>query len=119
MKRLIIIASLFVLFILGGVCGFALAVRIVKDSFNEQHWVHERAKEERKRLALTPEQVTQAQPAYDELQKALGRVHEDTVTAITSAAAKQGQALAALLTPEQRTKFEALTEERRKRFEKR
>jgi Spy/CpxP family protein refolding chaperone len=118
MKRLTIIASLFALFVFGGICGFAVAVRIVKNTLNEQHWVHERAKEESKRLKLTPDQITKAQPSYDELQKALAKAREDTVIAITSAAMKQGRDLAALLTPEQLEAFKTLSEERRQRFEK-
>lgn len=118
MKRLTIIASLLALFIFGGVCGFAVAVRIVKNTLNEQHWVHERAKEESKRLKLTPDQIAKAQPSYDELQKALAKAREDTVTAITTAAMKQGSALAELLTPVQLEEYKTLNEERRKRFEK-
>lgn len=118
MKRLTIIASLLALFLSGGVCGFAVAVRIVKNTLNEQHWVQERAKEERKRLKLTPDQIAKAQPSYDELQKALAKAREDTVIAITTAAMKQGRGLAELLTPTQLEEFKTLNEERRKRFEK-
>jgi hypothetical protein len=115
MKRHIIIASLFGLFIFGGVCGFALAVKIVKNTLNEQHWVSGRRKEEAKRLKLTAEQMAKAQPSYDALQQSLGKVKDDTIAGITAATAKQAAELAALLTPEQLQEFKKLSDERARR----
>lgn len=118
MRRLIVIACLLGLFVLGGVCGFALAVKLVKNSLNEQHWVMERRKEETKRLKLTPQQLTQAQPSYDALQQALGKVKETAIADITRAAMQQGTELAELLTPEQLREFKKLNDERGRRNDK-
>lgn len=118
MRRLIIIASLFALFVFGGVCGFALAMKVVKNTLNEQRWVSDRRKEEVKRLKLTPEQMAKAQPSYDVLQQSLSKVKDDTIAGITVAAAKQAAELAALLTPEQLLEFKKLSEERARRNDK-
>ena len=117
MRRLTILASLIALFFLGGVCGFALAVRAVKNTLNESYWVGERMKEESKRLKLTPEQRAKAQPSYDALQQDLGNIKTQTMESIVAATLKQSVALAALLTPAQADEFKKLNEERRVRLE--
>ena len=117
-RKLIIIGSLITLFLFGGVCGFAVAVSIVKKTLSEEHFVQHRMAEERQRLQLTPEQITQAQPGYDQLKQELTQVKSDTVIAITAAAIKQATELATILTPAQREVFKQLNEERRARFEK-
>lgn len=118
MKKLTIIGSLVALFIFGGVCGFAVAVGIVKRSLNEAHFVQQRMAEESKRLKLTPEQIERAGPSYEQMKQDMVKVKSDAVLAITEAAIKQGRDLAALLTPEQLSEFRKLTDERRARFEK-
>ena len=42
MKKIIIIVSLVCLFFLGGICGFSIAARIVKNSLNEEYIVNQR-----------------------------------------------------------------------------
>lgn len=117
-KKLIIISSLIALFIFGGVCGFAVAVSIVKKSLSEEHFVQHRMSEESRRLKLTPEQIEKAKAGYDQLKQDLTRVKSDTVLAISAAAIKQAGELSAILTPAQLDEFKKLNDERRARFEK-
>jgi Spy/CpxP family protein refolding chaperone len=118
MKKLIIIVSLLLLYLFGAVCGFTVAIQIVKRSLSEEGFVEHRKKEEIRRLKLTAAQIEQANPGYEELKEDLKLVKRDTVTAITQAAIKQSTSLATLLTPEQLAEFQKLSEERRARFEK-
>ncbi|MBX7209968.1 MAG: hypothetical protein K1X78_16745 [Verrucomicrobiaceae bacterium] len=117
-KKLIIAASLVALFVFGGVCGFAVAVGIVKRTLNEEHFIEHRISEDTGRLKLTPEQVAKARPSYDQLRQDLGKAKADAVLAIVDAAVKQARELAPLLTPEQQKEFKILSDERRLRFEK-
>lgn len=118
MKTLTITLSLLALFILGGVCGFAVAAGIVKNTLNEEHLVEQRMNEESRRLHLTTAQIEKAKPGYDQLRRDLSKVKADTIAAITEAVIKQGADLAAILSTEQQAEFKKLIDERRARFEK-
>lgn len=118
MRKLVIVASLICLFLFGGVCGFAIAVRIIKQSLNEGHVVSQRIAEETRRLKLTPDQRDKAKPSYDQLKQDLVAVKRDTLQAIARAAYTQSAELAEILTPEQLDEFKKLSEERRTKFEK-
>jgi len=89
MRKLVIVASLICLFLFGGVCGFAIAVRLVKQSLNEEHVVSQRITEETRRLKLTPDQLDKARPRYDQLRQDLLAIKHDTLQAIARAAYTQ------------------------------
>ncbi len=118
MKKITIIGSLIALFIFGGVCGFAIALRIVKNTLNEQRLVQERQREDTKRLKFTPEQIEKTKPLYEQMQKDLTKVKDNAVFGIVDASITLARDLSAMLTPEQQKEFAKLGEERRARFEK-
>jgi Spy/CpxP family protein refolding chaperone len=114
-----IIFSLAALFLLGGVCGYAFsnhqtARPATKDRW-EEHWVELRLREDIDRLKLTPEQVAQARPSYDQLLAELRKVREQTARGVFRAVSANGRTLSQQLTPEQRQEFSKLSEERRAR----
>lgn len=118
MKKLTIIASLVALFILGAICGLALAVPFARKLLSEDRLVQQRMAEEKKRLKLTAEQVEKAKPVYDALKSDLAKVKADALAGVTQAALRQAGDLAAILTPQQIEEYKKLGEERRARFEK-
>ena len=115
-----IILSLAALFLLGGVCGYAVsnrqADRPAAKAPWEERWMELRQREDIERLKLTPEQVAQARPAYDQLLADIRKVREQTARGIFRAVSTQGRTLSEQLTPEQREEHLKLTEERRARF---
>jgi len=115
-----IILSLAALFLLGGVCGYAFAnrqtERFTTKANWEERWIELRVREDIVRLKLTPEQVAQARPSYDQLLADIRKVREQTAHGIFRAVSAQGRALSEQLTPEQRQEYLKLTEERRARF---
>lgn len=118
MKKILIVVSLLCLFLFGGVCGFTVALRIFKNSLNEENMVNQRIAEETRRLQLTPEQLEKAKPAYDQLKKDLSEVKRETLRSIAQAAVTQTIELSKVLTSEQMDKLQKLSEERRVKFEK-
>lgn len=118
MKKIIIIVSLVCLFFLGGICGFSIAARIVKNSLNEDYIVKQRMIEETRRLNLTPEQLNLAKASYEQFKQDLVSVKRDTLQSIAKAAISQSLELAKLLTEEQLEEFKKLSDERRVKFEK-
>jgi len=115
-----IILSLAVLFLLGGVCGYAFAnrqaERLATKAHWEERWIELRVREDIVRLKLTPEQVAQSRPSYDQLLADIRKVREQTAHGIFRAVSAQGRTLSEQLTPEQREEYVKLTEERRARF---
>jgi Spy/CpxP family protein refolding chaperone len=118
MKKLLIVLSLMCLFLFGGVCGFAVAINLVKKSLNEENIVNQRINEETRRLQLTPEQLEKVKPAYDQLKNDLSEVKRETLRSIAQAVVTQTIELSKVLTPEQTDKLQKLSEERRVKFEK-
>ncbi len=115
-----IILSLAALFLLGGVCGYAFANRqtdrLATKAHWEERWIELRVREDIVRLKLTPEQVAQSRPSYDQLLADIRKVREQTAHGIFRAVSAQGRTLSEQLTPEQRQEYAKLTEERRARF---
>jgi Spy/CpxP family protein refolding chaperone len=115
-----IILSLAVLFLLGGVCGYAFASRhterLATKAHWEEGWLELRVREDIARLKLTPEQIAQSRPSYDQLLADIRNVREQTARGIFRAVSAQGRTLSEQLTPEQREEYLKLTEERRARF---
>jgi Spy/CpxP family protein refolding chaperone len=115
-----IILALAALFLLGGVCGYALSNRQTDHAPTnirwEDRWVEQRLREDIERLKLTPEQVAQTRPSYDQLLAEVRKVREQTARGIFRAVSAHRQTLAEQLTPEQRTEFQKLSEERRARM---
>jgi hypothetical protein len=118
MKKILIAFSLFLLFLFGGVCGFTVALRMFKNSLNEENIVNQRIAEETRRLQLTPEQLEKAMPAYDQLKRDLSEVKRETLRSIAQAAVTQTMELSKVLTSEQMDKLKKLSDERRVKFEK-
>ena len=114
-----IILSLSALFFLGGVCGYAFSNRQTdrpaKKANWEEHWVELRLNEDIDRLKLTPEQVAQARPSYEQLLAELRKVREQTARGVFRAVSTHGRTLSQQLTPDQRQAFAKLSEERRAR----
>jgi Spy/CpxP family protein refolding chaperone len=115
-----VILCLAALFLLGGVCGYAFsnrqADRAATSTRWEDRWVEQRLQEDIQRLKLTPEQIAQARPAYDELLADVRKVREQTARGIFQAVSTQRRSLSEQLTPEQRAEFQKLSEERRARM---
>jgi aspartate oxidase len=118
MKKLVIVFSLLCLFLLGGVCGFAVAVRMARNSLNEEHVVNQRMAEETRRLKLTPQQLDKAIPSYQQFKQDLVTVKQDTLQAIARVAVMQSLELSKLLTADQLEEFKKLSDERRIKYEK-
>lgn len=123
MKQKLILQIVFILiglFFTGGVCGYAFSNRQTdRPASNanwEERWMELRQREDIERLKLTPEQIAQARPAYDQLLADIRRVREQTAHGIFRAVSAQGRTLSDQLTPEQREEYLKLTEERRARF---
>ena len=115
-----ILLSLAALFVLGGVCGYAFANRqtdrLATKARWEERWIELRVREDIVRLKLTPEQIAQARPSYDQLLADIRKVQEQTAHGIFRAVSAQGRTLSEQLTPEQHEEYLKLTEERRARF---
>jgi Spy/CpxP family protein refolding chaperone len=115
-----VILSLAALFLLGGVCGYAVSNRQTERFSTkanwEERWMELRIREDIERLKLTPEQAAQARPSYDQLLADIRKVREQTARGIFRAVSTQGRTLSEQLTPEQREEYLKLTEERRARF---
>jgi Spy/CpxP family protein refolding chaperone len=114
--------SLTALFLLGGVSGFSIAHRRMSNSavraLLEDRWSAARRQEDAARLKLTPEQAEQVRPLYQEMLSDIRAVRESAASGVVEAVKKQGRAMWAHLTPEQRQEFLRLSEERRMRLEK-
>src|SRR4051794_4965930 len=115
-----IILALAALFFLGGVCGYAFSNRKTEDGWVrerqptwEDRWVEQRLREDIERLKLTPEQIAQTRPSYDQLLADVRLVREQTARGIFRAVSAHRQTLSEQLTPEQRQEFQKLSEERR------
>lgn len=118
-----IILSLIALFFLGGVCGYVFAdhqpdLPPSKGHWEEQ-WMELRMREDVERLKLTPEQVGQVRPTYDQLLADIRRLREQTARGLFRAVSAQGRTLSEQLTAEQREEYQKLTQERRARFQRR
>ena len=115
-----IILSLAALFLFGGVCGYALSNRQTPSPATEarweERWLELRLQEDIERRKLTPEQVAQARPSYDQLLADIQKVRAQTARGIFRAVSAQGRTLSEQLTAEQRQEYLKLTEERRSRF---
>lgn len=120
MKRAKIIVCLAALFLLGGVCGAVLSVRWARQAAQRAHWedrwIQERMSEDAARLKLTPEQIEQARPLYDQMLADIRRIREDAGRSIIEAGAQHARNLAQVLTPGQQQDFQKLSEERRARW---
>src|SRR4051812_36888136 len=115
-----IILALAALFFLGGVCGYAFSNRQTDRAATnarwEDRWVDQRLQEDITRLKLTPEQVAQSRPSYDQLLADVRQVREQTARGIFRAVSAHRQTLSEQLTPEQREEFQKLSAERRARM---
>jgi uncharacterized membrane protein len=118
MKKLLIAVLLLFLFLFGGVCGFTVALRMSRNSLNEESMVNQRIAEETRRLKLTPEQLENAKPAYDQLKRDLAEVKRETRQKIAQVSVAQTLELSKILTSEQMDKLQKLCDERRTKFEK-
>src|SRR5947209_9598529 len=90
-----IILALAALFLLGGVCGYAFSTRQADRAATagrwEDRWVEQRLREDIARLKLTPEQVAQTRPAYDQLLVDVRQVREQTARGIFRAVSAHRQ----------------------------
>lgn len=115
--------SLTALFVFGGVCGFAVATRRMANptvrSQMEERWIEARRREDARRLKLTPGQVEQVRPMYQQMAADVRTVREAAARGLIEAGLKQAQSLKLQLTPEQQQEFQRLTEERRQQLQKR
>ncbi|HEV7405265.1 MAG TPA: hypothetical protein VGO11_20140 [Chthoniobacteraceae bacterium] len=115
-----IILALAALFFLGGVCGYAFSNRQAEPPATsgrwEDRWVEQRLREDLERLKLTPDQVAQTRPSYDQLLADVRQVREQTARGMFRAVSAHRQTLSEQLTPEQREEFQKLSAERRARM---
>ncbi len=90
----------------------------MKNSLNEEYIVNQRIAEETRRLKLSPAQMGEAKPSYEQFKQDLVAVKRDAFQSIAKAAVTQSLELAQLLTADQLEEFKKLSDERRVKFEK-
>lgn len=123
-KRIIKVGlSLTALFVFGGVCGFAIAMRRMSNpavrAQLEDRWIDARRRDDATRLKLTPGQAEQVRPSYQQMLADVRAVREGAASGVIEAATRQGRSMWQHLTPEQQQAFLRLGEERRTQLQKR
>jgi Spy/CpxP family protein refolding chaperone len=113
-----LIAGFLLVFIAGGMSGAFLAVYYSHHVFAQMHepgLVASRMKERlRSQLNLTPEQAAKIAPIVDRMATELETVRMDTGRRVHQALMQGHHELAAILTDEQRRKFEQMESRRRR-----
>jgi hypothetical protein len=123
MKRkliLQILGCLIGLFVIGGVCGYALAARVSGQSQetaplpkSESIWLEKHYQETVTRVGLSPEQAEKLRGHYQKLTSEIRTIRENTSHQLGEAFGRHKEAVLPDLTHEQREQYEALVSERR------
>jgi Spy/CpxP family protein refolding chaperone len=116
-----IIACLIALYAFGALSGVGLsktasAPRPLGIGWSEKMWLERRFAEDCQRLNLTAEQQQTIRAQYDELAVEMRAVREETARKVQTLFVKKGTEVYQALTPEQRTEFRKLNQERRARW---
>ncbi len=116
-----IITCLIALYAFGAVSGVGLsktaqAPQPLGTGWSEKMWLERRFAEDCQRLNLTAEQQQAIRAQYDELAAEMRAVREETARKVQTLFVKKGTEVYQTLTPEQRTEFRKLNQERRARW---
>ena len=118
-----IMLCLAAIFAAGLVSGSMVTLRIVKRaagrSLNPDAWSAAAMQAYRKKLKLTPEQITRIQPAMDQAAQEIRTVGGNTRMEIFSVVIQMNDRIAQELTPEQQKLFEDMKQEFRAKWKDR
>jgi len=116
-----IVACLTALFLLGSVCGYATSGRLApranypRSTQWAERWLEKRMAEDFQRLAATPEQQEELRPIYHRLLNEFNAIQAESAEKVTDSFKRHGRDIWMQLTPEQRSEFQKLNQERRTR----
>ena len=109
------------IFIIGAVTGGAITVKVVRVALRRnlgfEEWSQTTMQRYRARLKLTDEQARKLQPILDQTGRELRETAGGAFYQIAATIQQNNQRVAEELTPEQRTKFSAMNDDARRRFE--
>jgi uncharacterized membrane protein len=118
-----VILVLIGIFAAGGVAGGFVTLRFCKDKIVNrpvpEEWAPKHLKRLNDRLALTPEQQEQVRPIVKRNMEHLNRIRNSSMEETKTVVEGMQREIAALLTSEQRTKFEQMNRELREMREAR
>ncbi len=110
------------IFLAGGVAGSFLTVRFGRNWVNQrvatEKWAPEHLRKLSERLELTPAQVEKLKPIVHRNMEEIGRLRSDSMKETRAVFERMEREIAALLTPEQKTKFDELNRQKRERLRK-
>lgn len=114
-----IIASLAVLFGLGGLCGYAMSARVhsgrpawTRSEEWARRWIEHRMAQDFARLEPTPEQQAALRASYDRLLSDFNAIQADASAKVTEAFKRHGADVWRNLTPQQRETLRQTNQER-------
>ena len=117
-----IIVTLVVLFGLGGLCGYAMSVRIhsgrpawTRSQQWAERWLEQRMAQDFARIDATPEQQAKLKPSYDRLLSDFNAIQQESAQKVTEAFKRHGLDMWKQLTPEQRETLRQTNQERLQR----
>ena len=109
------------IFVIGAVTGGAITVKVVRvalrRSLGFEDWSKTTMQRYHARLKLTDEQTRKLQPVLDQTGRELRETATGAFYQIATTIQQNNQRVAEELTPEQRSKFAAMNEDARRRFE--
>ena len=118
-----IMLCLAAIFVAGAVSGSMLTLRLVRKAagrnLNPDGWASTAMQAYRKKLKLSPEQITKIQPAMDQAAQEIKAVGGNTRMEIFSVVVQMNDRVARELTPEQQRLFEEMKQEFRVRWKDR
>ena len=118
-----IMLCLVAIFVAGAVSGGVVTLRLVKKAagrnLNPDGWSSAAMQAYRKKLKLTPEQITKIQPAMDKAAQEIKAIGGDARMEIFSVVVHMNDQVAQELTPEQQKLFEEMKQEFRAKWKDR
>jgi Spy/CpxP family protein refolding chaperone len=110
------------IFAAGAVTGGLVTVRLGRQFLPRrprvEQWGHDRLKQLTERLDLTPEQQEKLRPIIKPYTEELNRIRTSSINDTRRVLERLEHDVAAVLTPEQRAKFEELNREQRERMQR-
>ena len=114
-----IIVSLIVLFGLGGLCGYAMSVRVnsgrpawTRSEEWTRRWIEHRMAQDFARIDATPEQQAALRQSYDRLLSDFNAIQAEASAKVTEAFKRHGLETWKQLTPKQREVMRQTSQER-------
>ncbi len=114
-----ILFSLFALFALGGLCGYAMSNRVqsgrpawTQSQEWARRWIEHRMARDFARLEATPEQQVALRSSYEQLLSEFNVIQAEASAKVSEAFKRHGAEMWKQLTPEQRRELRQLNRER-------